>query len=206
MGVFVLVEAQTTPRPFTGIAHTDAWPNVHLFVRDATTTPNEELFAIDKINAIERLVDGKSLCELGGAGTKLSIQLEPSAASHLIEAGDGLECANQTRRGHFLSVRDDVEAPMHPVDEIHVGVTAVEPHGGISLRAAAVVAMAGAIGNTKVGLDLDDAAGELLSVGKAPHENVTEQRPRERYGVPAEETAGEPLALHGESSRAAVSA
>ena len=159
------------------------------------------------------MVNLQRLSELRRSGAEVRIlealrrDSRRAAASHLFQTRHGLQGSDQTRRRHALRIRNHVEAPVHPVHEVHVGVAAIQPHGRVSLRPSAAVAVGGLVLDAEVGLDLDDAARELGAVVEVADEDLAEEGLREGDGVATVEAAAESLSLVGhDRSLAAVRA
>src|SRR4029453_7583280 len=89
----------------------------------------------------------------------------PAEAAGAVRAGDAVEPADQHGAGLTVALGDDVDAVVHAVGEVDVGVAGVAEHDGVARRAPALAAVRGGV--VRVGLDLDDAAAQDLAVALA---------------------------------------
>ena len=89
-----------------------------------------------------------------------------AGSAHQIHSLERLDGPHEHGRRPTLRFRDKVQAVVHTVDKVHVGIAGRTEHDGISFRPAES-SMGGQIVGTDVGLDFNDPAnsyaGEVLS-------------------------------------------
>ena len=102
-------------------------------------------------------VQPERLGELAGSRAKITRLLRgPAAREHELDPLGRLQRTKQDRRAVSPPPADDVEAMVHPVGVVHVGVTASEVHGLVARGAAALVRVRGSVARSEIRLDLDD--------------------------------------------------
>ena len=125
--------------------------------------------------------DGEGAGEFAGAAGEVA---GAASLAHGLEASEGLKRPDEDAAGGAVGLGDDVEALVHPVDEIDVGMA-----GGAEDDAGARGESAGGVGSeiadTEVGFDFDDAAG-----GFVVDENLAQQVARDGGGGAAVEGVG----------------
>ena len=92
---------------------------------------------------------------------------------HGLDAVDGGDGADEDSAGLAGEMGGCVEAVVHAVDEVDVGVAGWAEEGEVVGGEAAVGVGCG-VGEAEVGLDLGDAAGEALAVEGADEEFAEE--------------------------------
>src|SRR6201989_1631605 len=103
-------ESKGPPGPLLRVVHADAGTALHRTAWDGRCIEDAEARRREV-----RPVLGPSNAE---RATQPARSIEPHRT---VEASDRLEAAHQHRRRPALRSRDRVEAPVHPVDEVHVG-------------------------------------------------------------------------------------
>ena len=92
---------------------------------------------------------------------------------HSLQAVQGLQGAEKHAAGTTLPLAGNVQAVMHAVDEVDVGMPRRPEEDGVSCRFAGE-GMGGSVGLAKVGFDLDNAAHPRL-LGSGSHQQLSQQ-------------------------------
>ena len=109
------------------------------------------------------------------------VRREGAPRGHQLEPGDGLERADEDGVRLAVAGDDDVESPVHPVDEVDVRV-ARRPEHRLGARGASFGAVCGKVSRAAVGLGLDDAPGGD-AFGRVVHEELAEASPARAVGT-----------------------
>ena len=130
--------------------------------------------------------DGEGLAEFAWAAGEFcagDVGCELAVEGHFRQAEQGFERADEDGAGHAFRLAGDVDAVVHAVDEVDVGVAGFAEHDGVAGRDAAK-AVGGRVGDgavrAVVGFDFDDATGEPAVCG-APGEELAEQTRRDGF-------------------------
>ena len=110
---------------------------------------------------------------------------------HGLDAVDGSDGADEDSAGFAGEMGGGVEAVVHAVDEVDVGVSGRAEEGEV-VGGEASVGVGGGVGEAEVGLDLGDAAGEALAVEIADEE-LAEEGSRDDLGGAGVEGSWEEL-------------
>src|SRR6516225_8027336 len=136
--------------------------------------------------AVLRAGDAERLAQASRPGAQQALVRDAAAAAHRGEALRGRERADQHRAGAALRLAYEVEAPVHAVRAVDVGVAGRTEHHTVPLGAAAE-RMRGRIG-VVVGLDLDDDAADALE-----QERRADEIGGDRVHAAGKETSAEQL-------------
>jgi len=120
--------------------------------------------------------DVEGLTESSGAGGKEARRRgrgEFAEAGHGGEAFDGLEGADEDAAGMSLGLAGDIQAVVHPVDEVDVGESWRAEEDGVA-GGFADVRVRGGVVESEVGFEFNDAASEGLAVQAASDEFAEE--------------------------------
>jgi hypothetical protein len=117
---------------------------------------------------------------------RLADQCRPRAAA---DAGPRLQGADQNRLRGALLASDEVQAVVHPVDEIHVG-PARRPEHHTRSRGEASKGVRGAVLGSAVGLDLDQPP-PAHHAAHLSNQQLAEQFPGHLQRVPLEEVGSQ---------------
>ncbi len=131
-----------------------------------------------------RQVAGPARKSLGGERT--------TARAHEIDPALGIDRPQQHGPGNRAALRHHVEAEVHSVDEVDVGVSGRTEHDGVP-RSLSAVAVTGRVLGAPIGLRLDDDPRDP-SLRALEDEQAAEELARHRERVPAVEGASERLA------------
>src|SRR5215468_4376344 len=113
-----------------------------------------------KRKAVLRVGDAERLAQASRSRAQQALVGDAPAAAHRGQALRGCERADQHRAGATLRLAYEVEAPVHAVRAVDVGVAGRTEHHGVALGLPAE-RMRGRIG-VVVGLELDDDAADAL--------------------------------------------
>ena len=120
--------------------------------------------------------DVEGLTEASGAGgeqARRGAGRQLAQAGHGVEACDGLKGADEDAAGVSIGLAGDVQAVVHPVDEVDVGEAGGAEEDGVA-GGLAVIGVGGGVVEAEVGFDLDDASSEGLAVPTACDEFAEE--------------------------------
>ena len=109
-----------------------------------------------------------------------------SAGAHEVEAGDRFDGANEYAAGLAIRFRHQVEAFVHTVNQVDVGVTRRSEDDAGTLRQAAGGVGCEVIAAAQVGFGFDDDAG-----GGAVHQEFADQVAGDFHGGAGIERSGE---------------
>jgi hypothetical protein len=198
-------EAQPAARPGRpGVLDPDPRGGEHARVGQRALALDPERVVPEQVDPVEPAVDRQRLGQPPRARAEL---LRPARArpalEHRLDALGGLDRADQHRRAEAGLAADHVQHEVHAVGEIHVGVSAPEPHRLVARRAPPAEGVAGAVDRAEVRLDLDDPAGEPAA-GDDAHERLAEQPPCGGDGVGSEARETLRHAVTPSSERASV--
>ena len=98
---------------------------------------------------------------------------EAAEVGHCLDAVDGGDGADEDSASLAGEMGGCVEAVVHAVDEVDVGVAGWAEEGEV-VGGEAAEGVGGGVGEAEVGLDLGDAAGEALAVEIADEEPAEE--------------------------------
>src|SRR6185436_13061532 len=108
-----------------------------------------------QVNAVETAIDVHGFRQPAGAARKVGEAMHAAAGLHDRHAIDRLERAQEHASADAWTLPRHVDAKMHAVDEVDVGVAAAQEQRAIPIRLADVGMAAGVTGD--VGLGFDDA-------------------------------------------------
>ena len=104
--------------------------------------------------------DGHGLAEASGAGgeqARTGIGRKVAAAGHGGESGDGFEGADEDAAGFAVRLAGDIEAVIHAIDEVNVGMAGRAEEDSIA-GGFSGEGVGGRVVGAEVGFDFDDAA------------------------------------------------
>ena len=107
--------------------------------------------------------DTERLAEPPRPRAKQAIADGPASRAHLVEAARRLERPQQNGGGKALRLADEIQAPVHAVRPVDVGVATRQEHRAVPRRAAVAVRMRRLVVRV-VGLDLDDHPADAVDV------------------------------------------
>src|SRR6266404_1796793 len=146
-----------------------------------------------------RAGDAERLAQASRPRAQQALVRDAAAAAHRGEALRGRERADEHRAGTALRLAYEVEAPVHAVGAVDIGVARRTEHHAVALGAAAE-RMRGRIG-VMVGLDLDDDAADALEQQRRADEIGSD-----RVHAAGKETSAEQLGHRGVSTGGGVAA
>ena len=155
--------------------------------RRLTSTPRSPAH---QVGAVERAVQPERLAQLAGPAAQVPVPASGRApcGAHLLQPGQRGQASQQHGRRLPVVAADHVGAEVHAVGEVDVQVPGRAEHGGVAGRRAPE-GVAGRVGGSGVGLDLDDArrparpAPAPCSAAVAPAPGCRHRRTR-AAGVP----------------------
>jgi len=110
----------------------------------------------------------------GAFGHRDAILLYAAPLADELESVHGFEGANENRVGVSFRGDDDVEGPIHAVEEKHVGMSGRTEHGFGASRPLAACTVCGEIFRPSIRLALDDSSGSR-SFGRTVYEDGANQ-------------------------------
>src|SRR6266568_3392318 len=137
---------------------------------DADARPDQDLDrtfprAQGKRRPVERKAimlprDAERLGEPPRSRAEQAIRLYPAPGSHGHQSRARLECPDQNRAGDALALADEIDAPVHPIGAVDIGVAGRTEHRCVARRASAETVGRGVL--VIISLDLDDPAADAV--------------------------------------------
>ena len=112
---------------------------------------------------VERFVNSKGSTEPAGSTGDQVRRRGSAPLAHTLNAGLRRQCPDQDRPRVPILMRDDVEAVVHPIDQIHIGVPHRAEHSG-GPPARPPIGMGCGVVLRTISFSLDDPAGKQLTV------------------------------------------
>ena len=129
--VILDMEPQQPPGPSTGGFHAYSRGSDHS-ARGQRSRPqlfHEQEPTPAKIDAVQRAIDRKRLGQLRRARTEVALVVrDPTIRKHLVDPLGGLERPQQHCHAVAGLAAYDVEAMVHPIGQIHIGMAAGQIH------------------------------------------------------------------------------
>ena len=146
-----------------------------------------------QVDAVEAAVDLHRFRQPARAARKVGKAMRATARPHDRQAFDRLECAQQHAGADAGPLARHVEAKVHAVDEVDIGVTAAHEQCAIPIRLADVGMAAGITGYVSLGFDDSTTRAAL---GGIAHERLADEKDararRYRPAARRASTAGSP--------------
>src|SRR5262245_15778999 len=142
--------------------------------------------------SVLRAGDAERLAQASRTRAQQPLVRDAAAAAHRGEALRGGERADQHRAGAALGLAYEVEAPVHAIGAVDIGVTRRTEHHAVAFGAAAK-GMRGRVGMV-IGLELDDDAADALE-----QQRRSDEIGGDRVHAAGKETSAEQLRHRGVS-------
>lgn len=138
------------------------------------TSDDEETLGAE-IFTVVRGIETHGVREFAGAvGERGAMRVDPAPLGHEVQSMDGFDGAYEDRVGLSARSNDDVERPVHAVQEKHVGVSWWAEHGFGASRTSAACAVRREIFRAPIRFALDDAACRR-AIARSMHEDRSNQ-------------------------------
>ena len=135
----------------------------------------KKFFSSDEVASVQAFVDEHRLRKFAGAVSEIGLFDDPFAVfANEFESFDRLDCADEHSLRIVFRRGDDIQAEVHPVDHIDLSVTSGKEHRLGSFGASAAESVAALVGDSAVGLGLDDFCNNPAVFG-LPDKIVTEK-------------------------------
>lgn len=156
---------------FTGVIDIDPWRRSD---RSRRTSRDEESRSTE-VFAVVRSVETHGVGEFARAIRQgLAMCFDTTTSAHEVEAMQGFDRAHKDRMWMSFSSNDDVEGPVHSVEQKHVGSSGRTEHRFGSLRTSTSGAVCRAIFRASIRFTLDDPTCRR-SFGRTMHEDGSDE-------------------------------
>ena len=176
-------------------SNADAWTGSNGRIRDGGAGCQvERARLITQVDSVKRPVDRKSIAEPTGAAGQQMRWGTLAQAAHLLDATLRGKRTNQNCAYATRGMCDDVQARVHPIDQVHVGVAGPAKHthrapAGTTKGVRCRVLL------TTVRLDLHDPSRKQLSV-EATYQPLSQQPARNYERLMTEKVARQRVEVH----------
>lgn len=133
-----------------------------------------------QVHPVPRAIDAQGAAEIARPATERGVQQRLARApisAHDLESRPRAQCPQQDRRAGAFAFRHDVQAKMHPVDEVDIGVSGFAKHRGIAQGAATEGVGCLIVGRICFGLD--DRPFEAWRTWHGDHQPRANEVPRD---------------------------
>ncbi len=140
---------------FTGVVDVDAWRDSY----GSERTCGDEKTITAKVFGVVRGVEAHGAREFARAIRQDGLtDVDTASCAHEIKSKHGLDRSHEYGVRIARSGHDDVESPVHAVQEEHVGMSSRTEHGFGSSRTSAASAVSGKVFGASIRFALDDAS------------------------------------------------